>query len=82
MKIISVVLTTFENFEKVVRNIVNSPEYSHLRKEKEGAFESFYERLVEWMGKLISDAFEGNGYTQEDGKLISSLFIIFINKIK
>ncbi len=78
MKKINVVLGAFENFEKVIKDIVNSPEYSHLRAERKGLFDSFYERLVRWMGELINNAFGGEGYTQEAGRVISTLFIIFI----
>ena len=78
MKRIDVLLTTFESFEKVIKDIVNSPEYSHLRTEKEGIFDSFYERLVKWMGDLILDAFKGEGYAREGGRVVSSIFIILI----
>lgn len=78
MKIINVVLGAFENFEKVIQDILNSPEYSHLRTKEKGIFDSFYERLVKWLEDLILDAFGGEGYIQGDGKFVSSLFVIFI----
>ncbi len=78
MKIINFVLTTFQNFEKVIKDIVNSPEYSHLRIKEEGLFKSLYQRLLEWFREHILNALEGDGYIAGDGKLISSLFIVFI----
>jgi len=78
VKILNVVLTTFGDFEKVIKDIVNSPQYSHLGADREGPLDSFYERLTKWMGELIYNAFGGSGYAEEDGRLISTLAMIFI----
>ncbi len=78
MKIINVALTTFEDFQEAIKDIVNSPRYSHLRTEKRGPLDSLYERLGKWLEEFLYNAFGGEGYIQGDGKLISSLFIILI----
>ncbi len=76
MKILSLRIASEQDFRESVYDIVNSPQYSHLKSVKNKALQGFFQKLNNWFEDLFKKAFGSSSSVAENSDVISAIFTV------